>query len=181
MEHFAAFYTFLKGNLSIIALAFLLVANALIIAYMFAKIKWFTNVHAGFENLYKKLREEIRFSVEPKFLQLSPELAVMTDLAVEIWRLGQRINNTASGIQENHKKGFENSMAKLNRCLEKFDLQIVDYTGQKFNAGLTVDVLSTEKDSSVTEAVVKATMEPTILFKNQVVKKAKVIVLQKQD
>lgn len=181
MTYIASFGALLKANIVNIAIILVLVANALFLVYLFAKLRWFTDLHAGLDNMYRKLRDDIRFSVEPKFLQVSPELTAMTDLAVEIWRIGQRITSSSANIPENQKKSLENSLSKLNRCLEKFDLQIVDYTGQKFNAGMNVDVLSTEKDPAITDAIIKTTMEPTIMHKNQVVKKAKVIVLQKQD
>jgi hypothetical protein len=39
--------------------------------------------------------------------------------------------------------------------------------------------LSIEKDPSITESVIKETHEPAVLHKGQVVKKAKVVVLEK--
>ena len=48
---------------------------------------------------------------------------------------------------------------------------------QKYNEGLNLDVLNVEKDASVTVPTVKETVEPTVLHKGQVVKKAKIILL----
>ena len=74
---------------------------------------------------------------------------------------------------------MENSIQKLKRYLEKYDVEILDYKNQKFNEGLNLDVLSVEKDSSIQEPQIKETIEPTIMLKGQVIRKAKVILLTK--
>jgi hypothetical protein len=65
----------------------------------------------------------------------------------------------------------------LKKYISNYDVEIVDYTNQKFNDGLNLDVLSVEKDPAVASPTVKETVEPTILVKGQVVKKAKIILL----
>ena len=58
--------------------------------------------------------------------------------------------------------------------------ELLDYTNQKFNDGLNLDILSVEKDPSLPAPIVKETIEPTILVKGQVVRKAKIILLTNQ-
>lgn len=125
----------------------------------------------------KNLREQIRESVESKFIEVSPNAKEMIELAVEIWRIEQRISKSASSLAENQMKGLENSVQKLRRYLEKYDVEIVDYKNQKFNEGLNLEILSVEKDPSLAEPIVKETVEPTIMCKGQVVRKAKIILL----
>jgi len=125
----------------------------------------------------KNLREQIRESVESKFIEVSPNAKEMTELAVEIWRIEQRISKSASSLAENQIKGLENSIQKLKRYLEKYDFEIIDYKNQKFNEGLNLEILSVEKDPELLEPIVKETVEPTIMCKGQVVRKAKIILL----
>jgi molecular chaperone GrpE (heat shock protein) len=89
----------------------------------------------------------------------------------------QRIAKSASGLPENQLKGLENSIQKLRRYLEKYDIEIVDYKNTKYNDGLNLDVLSVEKDPSLPEPRVKEVVEPTIMCKGQVVRKAKIILI----
>lgn len=131
-----------------------------------------------FEELYQKLREEIKFAVAPKFLNLSADTSEIIDLAVEVWRIEQRIAKSATSLPESQLKGLENSTQKLKRYLEKYDVEIVDYKNQKYNDGLNLDILSIEKDSSISEPTIKETVEPTIICKGQVVRKAKIILLK---
>lgn len=125
----------------------------------------------------RSLKEQIHDSVESKFIEISPNTKEITELAVEIWRIEQRISKSASSLAENQMKGLENSVQKLRRYLEKYDVEIVDYKNQKFNEGLNLEILSVEKDPSLAEPIVKETVEPTIMCKGQVVRKAKIILL----
>lgn len=130
-----------------------------------------------FDELYTKLSQEIKFAVAPKSLQLSVSANELVELAVDIWRMEQRLAKVSESLPENHKKGLENSMHKLRKYISNYDVEIIDYTNQKFNDGLNLDVLSVEKDPTVTTPTVKETVEPTIVVKGQVVKKAKIILL----
>jgi molecular chaperone GrpE (heat shock protein) len=130
-----------------------------------------------FEELYKKISEDIKYAVSPKFVELSLGVNDLVDLAVEVWRMEQRIIKSASSLPENQLKGLENSTQKLKRYLEKYDIEIVDYKNTKYNDGLNLDVLSVEKDPTLSESRVKEVVEPTIMCKGQVVRKAKIILL----
>ncbi len=130
-----------------------------------------------FEELYRKISEEIKYAVAPKSINLNASVSELIELATEVWRIEQRLAKIAEILPENQRKGLENSVHKFKQYISNYDIEIVDYTNQKFNDGLNLDVLSVEKDPSVTTPTVKETIEPTILVKGQVVKKAKIILL----
>lgn len=157
---------------------------ALIVLCLYAFLYFFTRKsgqqiknHDKFDELYMKLSQEIKFAVAPKSLQLSVSANELVELAVDIWRMEQRLAKITESLPENHKKGLENSVHKLRKYISNYDVEIIDYTNQKFNDGLNLDVLSVEKDPTVTTPTVKETIEPTIVVKGQVVKKAKIILL----
>jgi molecular chaperone GrpE (heat shock protein) len=155
----------------------LLIVMAIVAVQLFSERVSITKAHESFDDLYTKLKEEIRYAVAPKFMELSLGVNELVDLAVEVWRMEQRIGKSAACLPENQLKGLENSIQKLKRYLEKYDIEIIDYKNQKFNEGLNLDILSVEKDPNATTPTVKETVEPTILVKGQVVKKAKIILL----
>jgi hypothetical protein len=128
---------------------------------------------------FVQLNKNIKNTVEPKFLDLSPSTNSLIELAIEVWRIEKRLAKAAESLTDDQNKAFENSTAKLRRFLDKNDITFTDYTDQKYNEGLNLDILSIEKDPSITESVIKETHEPAILHKGQVVKKAKVVVLEK--
>jgi molecular chaperone GrpE (heat shock protein) len=129
------------------------------------------------EEYYLKIKELIAFSVSPKFIEVSPSLSDLTDFAIEIWRIEQKISKCSSLLPENQQIGLETSIQRFKRYLERQDIEIIDYTGKKFNEGLNLDVLSIEKNSSSSESIIKETVEPTIMCKGQLIRKAKIILL----
>ena len=73
------------------------------------------------------------------------------------------------------------SIDKLKRYLDKNDIEVIDHTNQEFNDGVNVNVLLFEESSEVTKPTITATKEPTILCRNQVVRKGQVIVSKVSD
>jgi molecular chaperone GrpE (heat shock protein) len=159
------------NNISIIII--LVVSLLTLLLLVFAKFKSKNSV----DELYLKIKEDIKYAVAPKFIELSLGVNDLVDLAVEIWRMEQRIAKSVSSLPENQLKGLENSVQKLRRYLEKYDIEIVDYKNQKYNDGLNLDILSMEKDPTLLESMIKETVEPTIMCKGQVVRKAKIILI----
>jgi len=128
---------------------------------------------------FRVTNKRIRDSVQSRFLELSPSTQSIVELAVEVWRLEKRLLKASEGLSEDQNKAFLNSITKLQRYLEKNDISITDYTDQKYNEGLNLDILSIEKDPSITESVIKETHEPAVMHKGQLIKKAKVVILEK--
>jgi len=121
--------------------------------------------------LHAEIQNDIKMFVAPNFINLSPNTDDLIRFAVEIWRLDKKITKVTSSIPENQQKSLENPVEKMKKYLEKYDISIVDYTGQKFNDGLNLDVLSGKVDN---ESIIQETVEPTIMYRGQVVKKAKI-------
>lgn len=163
--------------IAISSISILIVFFAVLLILVFIKIKKRDNISVKFDELYLKIKKDIKFSVTPNFIKMSPEIDDLVDLAVEVWRMEQRIAKSTSDLPENQLKGLENSIQKLRRYLEKYDIEIIDYKNMKYNEGLNLDILSIEKDSALSESIVKETIEPTIMHKGQVVRKAKIILL----
>ena len=127
----------------------------------------------------KLTNKDIPSSILSDFLDSEANNSSFVELAIEIWRLEKRLGRVKENLTENQNKAFENSITKLRRFLDNNEIAYLDYTGKKYNEGLNIEVLSIEKDLSISESVIKETHEPAVLHKGQVVKKAKVVVLEK--
>jgi len=159
----------------------ILVAFFAIFLFLYMKRSRQENISSKLSELYSKIKNNINFAVAPNFIKLSPSTDDFIRFAIEVWRIEQRIIKMQNILPENQKKGIENSTKKLKRYFEKYDIEIIDYTNQKFNDGLNLDVLSVEKKPNITESIIKETIEPTIMYRGQVVRKAKIIVLTKEN
>jgi len=124
--------------------------------------------------------KDIKSIIEPKFLTITSKGNDLIELAVEIWKLEQKLT-TILDSNEEQKEFFANIFQKMKRFLDKNDIEIADYTNQKYNEGRNLVVLHTEKEQGVEESIIKETIEPTILHKGTVVRPGKIIVLEKKD
>ena len=152
-------------NIIIIALLLIIIVTALFVSRM---------ILMSFNTTNKVIRD----AVEPKFIEISPNTSYLVELAVEVWRLGNRLEKISSSISDDQAKALQNSYTKMKRFLDKNDIDVIDYTNKKYNEGLNLDVLAVEKDSNLKEAIIKETHEPAITLKGKIVKKAKVILLE---
>ena len=116
----------------------------------------------------------------PAFHDISTKTKDLVEHAIELWRMEQRLNKITS-LNESQRDLLASSIRKLQRYLDKNDMEIVDHTNQVFSDGRNLDVLLVVTSPGVTEPTIKETKEPTILYKNQVVHKGKVVVLTKTD
>ncbi|KKP92969.1 MAG: hypothetical protein UR98_C0014G0013 [Parcubacteria group bacterium GW2011_GWA1_36_12] len=163
----------LLANLGLILLAILLV-------FLLAlAVSSYIRLSKKIESTQKILREEIRFSLQP-MTDIPMGVEEIVELAIDVWKMEQRLLKVSGEITEVHRKGLENSIQRLKRYLEKFDVEVQDYTVQKYNDGLNFDILAREKDDSLEYPIIKETVEPTITCRGRIVKKAKVILASNQ-
>ncbi len=111
------------------------------------------------------------------FVDLSPKSADVVDLAIEVWRINSRIAKVGNSLTDMQKRGIESSLQKFSKFLGRYSIEIIDHTGEKYNEGMSVDVLSFEKDESMKTPIIRETIEPSIICKGHVVKRGKVIVV----
>lgn len=125
-----------------------------------------------------RVRLQVAHSVEPKFLEISVDANSLVELAIEVWRLKKRLEKAEAKMSEDQAKALQNSYSKLLRYLDKNDIGITDYSDQKYNEGMNLDVLAVEKDKSLKQPVIKETHEPAVTLKGKLIRKAKVILLE---
>lgn len=164
-----------------ISALFLIIFVFIFLFLVFLKRNRQNSISAKLDEIYSKIRNDINFAVAPNSINLSPSTDDFIQFAIEVWRIEQKIAKLQVALPENQKKGLENSVQKLKRYFERYDIEVVDYTNQKFNEGLNLDVLSIEKDPTVLESIIKETVEPTVMYRGQVIRKAKIIILTKQN
>lgn len=148
-----------------------------VIPYIFFRKKRNQKTIDSLDSLYSNIKRDIKHSIAPSFITFTPEINDLIELAIEVWRIEHRINRALTILEEDKQCGLKNSIKRLKKYLEKCDVETRDYTNQKFNDGLNLNILSIVKDSAQNHPIVKETIEPTIMFKGQVVHKAKIILL----
>jgi hypothetical protein len=126
---------------------------------------------------HEDIKKEIQNSVMTKLIQFSPEVDLLIQLSIDNWRLAKKIKEVERKLSNKEKQTLNFSMERIEKQLGKFDIEIKDYTNERYYEGLNLDVISIEKNKSIKEAIIKDTTEPAVIVKGQLVKKAKVIIL----
>lgn len=123
----------------------------------------------------------IKQSIIPRSLTLEPQARDIADLAIELWRLEKRLVKIEDKLSIDENKSLCNSVDKIRRFVQKNDIEIADYTGQVYNEGMNLDILSSEKDPGLKlkKSIIYETHEPAVSHKGVLIRKAKVIIREK--
>lgn len=102
----------------------------------------------------------------------------LADLALDIWRLKNRISKLKDKIDDESLKPITYFLESCSRNLTNMGIETKDnYTGEIYKSSMNVDVVTYESvNMEGDEAKVKETLEPAILFGNDLLHKAKVVV-----
>lgn len=112
---------------------------------------------AGINEQLAEIRKEIMYSVAPKFLEISVEVNDLAELAIDYWRLENRMNKVLDTLKGSQKENLENSLSRVKRYLEKNDIEIVDHTNQEYDEGQNLEILAVEEDAKIEKPIVKET------------------------
>ena len=126
--------------------------------------------------LYKDILKEINNSIKPLFLKVDITTNLITDLMFSVWQLDKNINKIKATDKEINTRTIDSTFNKIKNIFKTLGFESIDYTNKKFNEGLNVDIVATNKVNNTIEPYIKETIEPTILYKGNIIKKAKVIV-----
>lgn len=127
--------------------------------------------------LSTEITKEIKSSVQSKFVQLSPEADVLIQIAIDHWRLNKKVVDNVKSLSEKEKQTLQFSLERIKTNLSKFDIEIKDYTNEKYYEGLNVDIISVEKHKhSSDNPIILDTIDPGVIIKGMLVKKAKVVI-----
>lgn len=166
------------GNLSIDGLALMFAAGLAIVITDIATFGFLDSIYKRIAGVTLDIKEEIREVVRPKFIEYSQSAKDLAEMATDIWRMEKKIAALRTNLQEPQVKAFENSVARLKRVLSKCEIEILDYSGQKYNEGLNVDILSVEKDPAVENPLIMEMVEPAVFFQGTIIKRGKVIIVE---
>lgn len=100
-------------------------------------------------------------------------------VAVEVWRLKRWIDQSPEIDTNPVVRRTMRSMYELLRLME---LEVVDFTGKVYDAGMAPEVIDVQFDDSTTEgaAIVVETIMPTVMWKKQMILGGQIIVRRPQ-
>lgn len=128
----------------------------------------------------KKLNKSIKESIEPKFLDIaiSPESQKLISLAIDIWRLEWKIDNSWISKNGVEAEKIRTSLERLKKFTNDYGISIKDFIWEKYVNEINFLELKWTEDTadSGKDWIIKDTIEPVVYINWTVVKTAKVIV-----
>lgn len=113
------------------------------------------------------------------------ELTIFMDfvssLAIEIWRLGKRVQREKEDIAKGGSLGFASIVDQMQRIKDVFKKQEIDiseHTGETYNDGLSLKVLHVEEMNGIPigKMQIIETIKPSVYLKGKVIFLGEVIV-----
>lgn len=105
------------------------------------------------------------------------DITLVIDLAIEVWRLQERLKKmSAAGGKDDTASTF--AAEKIRDIFSQIGIEIRDFTGQAYNEGMSLDVLTSDYPVGETpqNRIVQETISPAIYFDGRLVKMSQVII-----
>ncbi len=97
-------------------------------------------------------------------------------LAIEIWKLEKRLKKIET-LSDEDVKATSFLLNRMYKIIEGYDVQLVDYTGQKFLEGMAwIDILSAETDKDIDFPIIWETMTPLVIIWWKIDQRSKVVI-----
>lgn len=129
------------------------------------------------QTLKKNIKSFIESSVQTKFIEAKAETKDLIELAIEIWRLEQRVRPLLNKLDENDKQRIESSLNKFKKFLNNHDISVNDFNNIKYNEGISgIEILSVEKDPNICGEQIKEIIEPAVFIRGKIIKNAKAVI-----
>ena len=102
-------------------------------------------------------------------------LNALIDLAIESWRLNRWL---AASEGDRTKAAPRQAARRLDVFIAEREISMSDITGRDYEAGLPVEIVDTLDDPYLPEGtiIIDEVLSPVILWRNNVVKYAKVVI-----
>jgi hypothetical protein len=96
----------------------------------------------------------------------------IAELITEIWKI-TNVLHSSKELENSVPLNF--SIRKIKKMINKNQLELLDLTGQKYDEGISVDVIDKEEGNEKGYLYISKMIEPIILFKGKVIKYGKVM------
>lgn len=113
---------------------------------------------------------EIRHTIPPNVIK------GMADIATNVWKAKAKMTDGSSGeVREEMKRVYRHIEGVLE-TLHEMGLEVKDHTGDAFDYGLPLKVVTTQPTQGLTREVVVETIKPTIYWQQQIIQMGEVVI-----
>lgn len=105
------------------------------------------------------------------------DVASLIDLAIEVWRLQERLKRMSTSIGRDDPASLF-AAEKIRDIFSQIGIEIRDFTGQPYNEGMSLDVLTSDYPvgENPPDKIVQETITPAVYFDGKLLKMSQVII-----
>jgi hypothetical protein len=97
-------------------------------------------------------------------------------LATRLWRVRQNLEKPGSGEPFDEVQRGYRHLERLFSNLERLGIRVVDKTGEFYDPGMALKIVSSEPMDGIGREVIKETIEPAIYRDNRLIQQAQVVI-----
>jgi len=111
-----------------------------------------------------------RYAVPEKFVK------IIADVATNAWKAKTKMTDSASGEVREEMKRVYRHIEGILESFQEMGLEIRDHTGEVFDYGLPLNVVTTQPTLGVVRERVIETLKPTIYWQQQMIQMGDVVI-----
>lgn len=107
----------------------------------------------------------------------SPQvIKALAELATNAWKARTKMIDHATGEVRDEMKRVHRHIEGMLTTLQDLEIEVKDYTGDAFDYGLPLKVITTQPTAGLSREQVVETIKPTIIWKGQIVQMGEVVI-----
>lgn len=85
-----------------------------------------------------------------------------SELSTRLWRTERQLKRLHENAPNEHSERLTRRFEEVLETLREYDVEILDHTGEKYDAGLTLKVLQYEPQDGIAHEVILETVKPSV-------------------
>jgi hypothetical protein len=106
----------------------------------------------------------------------APTDALLATVATNTWRALQKIIDVETSEPKPEMKRIHRHIESISEALREFGVETVDHTGQRYDTGSALKVITSEKRVGLNREEIIETLKPTVRFKGRLLQQGEVVV-----
>jgi len=113
--------------------------------------------------------DSVRYAMPPNFLK------AMADIATNVWKAKVKMLDSSGETREEMKRVYRH-VEGVMESFKEIGLEVKDHTGDAFDYGLPLNVVTTQPTQGITKESVIETIKPTVYWQKQILQRGEVVI-----
>jgi len=113
---------------------------------------------------------------EPRYAIPGNVVRAMADIATNVWKAKTKMLDGASGEVREEMKRVYRHIENVFEAFEKMGLEVKDHTGDAFDYGSPLKVVTTQPTQGIPREKVVETIKPTIYWEKKIIQTGEVVI-----